>query len=63
MGGYRKVTIVQLCGLHAIEDKFEKNKKFLIVALTVENSVWYNRNVSINRILFDNRAEKRGRYE
>lgn len=35
----------------------------LIVALTVENSVWYNRNVSVNRILFDNRAEKRGRYE
>jgi len=63
MGGYRKVTIVQLCGLHAIEDKFEKSKKFLIVALTVENSVWYNRNVSINRILFDNCAEKRGRYE
>ena len=63
MGGYRKVTIVQLCGLHAIENKFEKNKNFLIVALTVENSVWYNRNVSINRILFDNRAEKRGHYE
>lgn len=40
-------------------NKFEKNKKFLIVALTVENSVWYNRNVSINRILFDNRAEKK----
>ena len=59
MDGYRKVTIVQLCGLHAIEDKFEKNKKFLIVALTVENSVWYNRNVSIDRILFDNRAEKK----
>lgn len=59
MGGYRKVTIVQLCGLHAIENKFEKNKKILIVALTVENSVWYNRNVSINRILFDNRAEKK----
>lgn len=30
-----------------------------MVALTVENSVWYNRNVSINRILFDNRAEKK----
>ena len=59
MGGYLKVTIVQLCGLHAIENKLEKNKNFLIVALTVENSVWYNRNVSINRILFDNRAEKK----
>lgn len=63
MDGYLKVTIVQLCGLHAIENKFEKTKNFLIVALTVENSVWYNRNVSINRILFDNCAEKRGRYE
>lgn len=63
MDGYLKVTIVQLCGLRAIENKFEKNKKFLIVSLTVENSVWYNRNVSINRILFDNCAEKRGRYE
>lgn len=63
MGGYLKVTIVQLCGLHAIENKFEKIKFFLIVALTAENSVWYNRNVSINRILFDNRAEKRGCYE
>lgn len=59
MDGYLKVTIVQLCGLHAIENKFEKIKKFLIVALTVKNSVWYNRNVSINRILFDNRAEKK----
>ena len=59
MDGYRKVTIVQLCGLHAIENKFEKTNNFLIVALTVENSVWYNRNVSINRILFDNRAEKK----
>ena len=59
MGGYRKVTIVQLCGLHAIEINLKKPKIFLIVALTVENSVWYNRNVSINRILFDNRAEKK----
>ena len=63
MGGYRKVTIVQLCGLHAIENNFEKNQKFFIAALTAENPVWYNRNVSINRILFDNCAEKRGRYE
>jgi hypothetical protein len=31
MGGYRKVTIVQLCGLHAIENNFEKIKNFLLL--------------------------------
>lgn len=46
-----------VCTLSKINLK--KTKIFLIVALTVENSVWYNRNVSINRILFDNRAEKK----
>ena len=46
-----------VCTLSKINLK--KSKNFLIVALTAENSVWYNRNVSINRILFDNRAEKK----